>query len=137
MATDFGRDTSCTTSMRTGRIVRGRQLLAEAAFRRITTPPGTLRGGEAERNYGIDVTALVGASEPRKAAARLPGIIRAELLKDERFLDATATVVAIASGAATEFEINIRLETEESGAFTFKVGVDEVSAQFLGIESTS
>ncbi len=136
MPTDFGRDTSCATALRTGRLSTGRQLLAEAAYRRITTPRGMLRGGEQETNYGIDITSFVGTSEPRKLAASLPVIVRAELLKDERFIDVDVNLSVTEEGPVTEFDLSIVL-TDTDGPFTFKVGVDEVSARFLGIEAQS
>lgn len=129
---DYGRDTSCTTSRRTGRLASGRVLLGEAAYRRITTPRGMLRGGEEEESYGIDILSLVGASNPRAVAARLPGQIRDEILKDERFTDATAIVTTVQNGPAFEFLISIEIESSE-GPFTLKIGVNEVSAELLGV----
>lgn len=136
MATDYGKDTSCLSSLRTGRLSTGRQLLAEAAFRRITTKRGTLRGGEHERNYGIDVTELIGASNPKMLAAKLPALVQTELLKDERFLTVKATSLLIADGPAVSIEIGIEIGTAD-GPFNLKIGVDEVSARLLGIEAQS
>ncbi len=69
---DFGREISCTDSLKTGRFSTGARLVAEAAYRRLTTPRGTLRGGEEEANYGIDLTEMCGATNVKLLQASLP-----------------------------------------------------------------
>jgi hypothetical protein len=130
----FGRDISCTTSMRTGQFVSGARLVAEAAYRRLTTPRGMLRGGEEEQNYGLDLTDLIGSATTKKDAASLEGRIRNELLKDERLLTIDVTVMATVEGPSTSFEILIDGMTK-AGPFTLAVRVDDVSAQLLGIKA--
>jgi len=128
----FGRDISCTSSMRTGQFVSGVRLVAESVFRRLTTPRGMLRGGEEEQNYGLDLTDLIGSTTTKIDQASLEGRIRNELTKDERILSADVTVVATTDGPATAFDITIEVSTKE-GPFTLAIRVDEVSAQLLGI----
>lgn len=133
MATDFGRDISCTTGMRTGRFAVGNRLVAEACYRRLTTPRGSLRGGEAEKNYGLDLTELIGSVSTAFEAAALPGRIAAELKKDERVRTVQTTVTPTQNGPGVEFDIAIEVTTA-LGPFTLKLSVDEVSVDLLGIE---
>jgi len=70
--TEFGRDISCTTSLRTGRYSTGLRLVAEAAFRRLSTRRGTLQGGVDEENYGLDLSSLIGSTATEADAAGLP-----------------------------------------------------------------
>src|SRR5262245_61811739 len=98
MTTNFGRDLSCSTSIRSGRFVSGARLVAEAAYRRLTTPRGMLRGSEEEQNYGIDVTELVGSATSPATVATLQGRIRAELEKDERIESVNVTIIASTRG---------------------------------------
>jgi hypothetical protein len=130
--TDFGRDVSCGASgLRTGRLARGTTLLAEAIYRRLTTPRGTLRGGDEEGIYGEDLTAYVGRND-RGLEFALPGIIRTELLKDERIFEVTSTVVRTVNGPAVSFTITIDC-VSAAGPFSLKLAVSEVSTTLLGI----
>jgi hypothetical protein len=136
MSTDYGREVSCTTSLVTGRLVKGLTLLGEAAYRRLTTPRGALRGSPDEENYGIDLLDFIGASNPRQAAARLPGVITSELLKDERFLNVETKVLLVQNGPASELEISIAIEADD-GTFTLKLAVSDVTVELRGIEAAS
>jgi len=132
MATDFGRDISCTTSLRTGRFATGARHVGEAAYRRLTTPRGMLRGGEEEQSYGLDLTELIGSTSTKSDAAALPGRIKTELEKDERIASVEATVTTVKEGPSTSFEIVI-VATTDAGPFTLKLAVDAVSVELLGL----
>ncbi len=134
MATDFGTDTSCTTSLRTGRLATGARLVAEAAYRRLTTPRGTLRGGEDEANYGLDLTACIGSAQTAADRAAMPGRISMELAKDERIVETRVTVTETTDGPATAWDVRIEAGTT-AGPFSLRLGVSEVSTTILGIEA--
>lgn len=134
MATETGKDVSCTGSLRTGRFVSGLRLVAEAAYRRLTTPRGMLRGGEQELNYGLDLTELIGATDPRTLVAMLPGRIRAELLKDPRIAAVEVSVLDTTRGPMTSLDITIEATTAE-GPFTLQVRASAVTVELLGITS--
>ncbi len=127
-----GRDVSCTDSRKKGRFVSGARLVAEAAYRRVTTPRGTLRGGEEEANYGIDLQDIIGSTTTALAAAMLPGQIRAELAKDERIQATDVAVDVITEGAAVSFSITISCTTA-AGPFTLSLLASAVSVELLGI----
>lgn len=132
MATNYGKDTSCTTSLRTGRYATGLRLVAEAAYRRLTTPRGMLHGGEEEADYGLDLTDLIGSSAPDVVAVSLPGRIASELAKDERIEGVDVDVAVQREGPATRFLITIEATTGE-GPFTLQVVANEVTAELLGL----
>lgn len=132
MATDYGRDISCATSLRTGRTSTKARLVAEAAYRRLSTPRGMLRGGEDEAFYGLDLTELIGSVSTKADAAALPGRIRSELGKDERIESVDVVVTETTVGVAKSFLVNIEAITSE-GPFTLKIGVTEVTTELLGI----
>ena len=134
--TNFGRDLSCMTGLRTGRFATGARLVGEAAFRRLTTPRGALRGGEEEQNYGLDLTELIGSTSPKATAASLPGRIRAELLKDERIEEVSAEVTDVSDGVSTRFDIVIEALTSE-GPFELQLLVDGVTVELLGFTEGS
>lgn len=134
MTTSFGRDTSCTDSLRTGRFASGVRLVAEACYRRLTTPRGKLRGGEEEANYGFDLNDLVGSTASTSDEAALPGKIESELAKDPRVESVAVTVLATRTGPATTFQIAVEVVTG-AGPFTLNIGISEVSVELLGIQA--
>lgn len=134
--TNFGRDTSCTTSIRTGRFVSGAMLVGEALFRRLNTPRGVLRGGEEEENYGTDLSAYVGSATTKNTAASLGGIIELEAKKDERILTIDVRVTSTVQGPATKFRVEIRAGTAD-GPFTLQLSVSSVTTELLGLTAES
>lgn len=135
MTTSFGKDISCTTELRTGRYSAGARLVAESIFRRLTTPRGMLRGGEAEANFGLDLTELVGSVANAADAASLPGRIASEVRKDERVESVNVIVTNTSTGVARSFAVRIEGTTAD-GPFTLNVSVDEVTIERLGIQVT-
>lgn len=136
MATDFGKEMSCTTEIKPGRYVTGARLVGEAAYRRLTTPRGMLRGGENEESYGLDLTELIGTTNASADAASLPGRIQNELLKDERIVTVSADIVVTTEGPATLFAITIECATTE-GPFTLQVAASEVTVSLLSLDTES
>lgn len=132
MTTDFGLDTSCTRELRTGRLVSGPRLAAEAAYRRLTTPRAMLRGGEEEANYGYDITELVGKGA--SVAPQVPQLVSSELLKDERIETVDVDVVVATDGPAVSFTITIAATTKE-GPFALTLAVSAVTVDLLGIKT--
>lgn len=130
---DFGRDLSCTTSIRAARFSTGLRLVAEACFRRLTTPRGMLRGGEGEADYGLDVTQLVGSVQSASDVAALGGQIRNELLKDERLLSVEPTIVDVSvSPVSKRYQITVEATTAD-GPFKLVLAASAVTAELLGI----
>jgi hypothetical protein len=130
--TDFGRDISCTDSLRTGRFSTGVRLVAEAVYRRLITPRGMLRGGEEDADYGLDLTDLIGSTNAESEAASLPDRIRAELLKDERIESVAVTLVNVRSGPGVTLLVTVEAVTG-LGPFTLQLRASEVSVELLGI----
>jgi hypothetical protein len=66
--------------------VSGRDLLSEALVRRLVTARGTLLG---DPDYGTDVRDWLNDDIDAASAARLGGVVVAELQKDERVISAS------------------------------------------------
>lgn len=132
--TDFGKDVSCTTGLRTGRYATGARLVGEAAFRRLSTPRGTLRGGDDEANYGLDLAEAIGSATTAATAAALPGQIEAELLKDERITSVDAQVTVTSNGPAQSWQVSISADTDV-GPFTLVLAVSGVTVSLLGLQA--
>lgn len=137
MSVGFGQDTWCVDSLQPGRVARGATLVAQALYRRLITPRGTLRGGDEESAYGFDVSAYVGAVGYATALQALPGLVRGELLKDDRItpnLDVVATIVDSGEGAGLQ-EIRLEISAEladESGDFSLTLAVTDVDVTIFG-----
>lgn len=131
-ATNFGRETSCLTGLRTGRFVSGARIVGESVYRRLTTPRGMLRGGEEDLNFGLDLTELIGSVSTRADAAALPGRIQTELSKDERIESAEVEVIPITDGPATTFVVTVIAQTN-AGPFTLQVRATEVTVELIGL----
>lgn len=122
-----------------GRYARGFMVVAQALYRRLTTPRGMLRGGDEERNGGLDLSAYVGAVGTATALAALPNQVRGELQKDDRVLpggvSVRATISEDAAGDVTiVLEINVTLVSERE-SFTLTVGVNETSTDLLDVSA--
>jgi hypothetical protein len=152
MTTGYGAEMSCTDSLRTGRIVRGARLVAEAAYRRITTPRGDLQGviesdpdlaalasSDEESAYGFDVADFVGEVGTDAAVASLPVLLASELLKDDRIQSADVDVfVEHTSSGEDNITISVDVQLVDAGesfAFTANVAGGEVT--LLVLESSS
>lgn len=130
----FGRDVSCTDSLRTGRFATGLRLVAEACYRRLTTPRGMLRGSEEEQNYGLNLMSLVGSVKAQSDTVSLPGRIRAELEKDERIETVAVDILVTKSGPATSLTITIDVVTGE-GPFSLTLLASEVTVELLRVDA--
>lgn len=137
--TGFGTDTWCSpdAGMVTGRFARGRALVSQAIARRLSTPRGSLLGGPEEEVYGFDLAGLIGTEATRPRIAALPGRIRAELLKDDRIVDAEVKVFAETEAAAL---VSLRIEmsvslADESRSFPLTLAVTDVGLSIVGTPS--
>jgi len=123
----FGTDTTCTDSMRTGRLSRGNRLVAEAIYRRLITRPGELID---DPTYGYDLTDLVGASLSTAEIASIPGRVKQEVLKDDRIQG----VEVEATFAVDTLTINMRAFTS-AGPFDLVLKASQVGVEMVGFGS--
>ena len=135
----YGVDIYAWDRLRTGRLVRGPELVAQAIYRRLTTPRGTLRDGEAGSVYGLDIQDFIGQVGTANAIAAIPALIRAEVLKDDRITNATVTATSTTDRAGL-VAVRIQIEAElvnEGDRFELTLGVSSVSVALLGFTDTS
>lgn len=103
------------------RVVNGREALAHAIARRLTTPRGSLF---YDGNYGHDVRQYVNAPVQR------PGVIESqvsgECLKDERVLESEVTVLNVGE----ELRISVKI-TDARGPFTLTLVVTQLTVELL------
>ncbi len=137
MSAGFGVEMYCLDRMRTGKYVRGRAALAQAIYRRLITPRGTLQGGDEEQIYGLDLAGFIGRTALPVVIATLPGVIAAELSpeKDDRISSVAVdvTVDAPSNGLVT-FTIVIRVvSADEEDEFSLTLAASATSVELLGV----
>ncbi len=141
MSTGYGLDVWCADGMITGRVSKGVMNVALALYRRLITPRGTLRGvsdSDDESNYGFDVASYVGKVGYDTAINALPGLIRGELLKDDRVRDVAVKVTkTVGADKLIDLVITIDVVLQDEGEnFALTLSVDEAGTELLGIEAT-
>jgi hypothetical protein len=129
MATDYGRDLSCITDLSPLMTeATGRDVVIEAALRRITTARGMAIDCP---NDGTDVGSLLSHEVGAGDVARIRANVEGELVKDDRIF--SASVVRMAFVAATGvLTMAIRLE-DADGPFTLTVDVSSLTVQLLEV----
>lgn len=131
----YGTEVWCTSGLQTGRLARGKTALAQALYRRLITPRGSLRGGDDEENYGIDLSEYVGQVGYETSLLALPSVVRGELSKDDRVADVVAVVTTSTNSNGT-IDITMAISVtpyDESESFTFNISVSETSVELLGL----
>lgn len=131
----FGQDTFCYDQIVTGRLASGVDVLAQAIYRRLTTPRGTLDDGDEGLVYGLDVLDFVGTLGTDAAVDAIPDVVRAEVLKDDRVdrVEITAKIERLSSGLVV---INLDVDVfpaDESTAFQLTLAVSNVTVALLGV----
>ena len=108
----YGRDIDCESDMtetaaETSDPVK---VLAQVAFHALTTTKGMLPGDTAEeKGWGLNLLDMIGQDAGRNNARDWSISIRTELLKDERFSDAQATVASTGTVNDPAFDVSISL----------------------------
>ncbi len=128
MTIDFGRDTSCTDDLHPGRMVSGVELVQEAVYRRLIAPRGAL---VSDPSYGYDVRALLGVGSTDAGMARVPIVVRGEVLKDPRIRTCTVRAQRTQVGSSS-YALTLDVQcTTDVGPFVLTLRIDDVSVERL------
>lgn len=127
-----GRDTYCLDAYMPGRTVTGAELLGQRCYHRLITPQGTLRGGEDEANFGLDLAGFVGRTEDAQLASMLPVVVRNELLKDQTVDAVAVKATRTASGGLVSWVLTISV-TGTDVEVDLIVSVSAVTVELLGM----
>lgn len=132
----YGVEQWCLTSVKTGRFAQGKQVVAQALFRRVVTPRGTLRSAVDEQasSYGIDLPGYVGAVGYPAAVQAIPSLVRGEWLKDDRVSEVSIAATLV-TNAAGETEITLDCDVDlidEDESFSFTLSVSDQAVAFIG-----
>lgn len=138
MSQGYGTDLWCADEVRTGQLVSGAELVAQALYRRLTTPRGTLIDGADGEVYGTDVSDFVGQVGADAAVDAIPDVVLAEVLKDDRVDTATvdASITRDAAGQATlsvEIEGTLR---DSDDTFALTLAISDVATVLVGVSAS-
>jgi hypothetical protein len=131
----FGVEIYCYDQIFTGRLVSGFEALAQAVYRRLTTPRGTVDDGEEGSVYGLDLLDFTGTVGTDAAVDALPDLVIAEVLKDDRVerCEVSATIERATDGLVSVLlDVDV-FPADEAQAFTLSLSVSDVSVALLGV----
>ena len=127
--TDYGKDITCTDSLKTGSYSTGVRLVAEAIYRRLITRKGQLLGSP---DYGMRVADYLGADTSTGEIAKVTSLIKQEILKDQRVGSADVVVTEVVEGTERTWTITVDAYTG-AGPFSLVLAVSGVSTELLEI----
>lgn len=127
---NYGHDLSCTTDLDPAMVeVDGVTCLAQALFRRVITPRGTLID---DANYGFDLTQFINDDLSTSDLARVGAGVDAEFLKDERVFRSSTTVTLLSTGILTV----VSSVTPSAGpTFKLTLAITQVTQQILQVST--
>lgn len=124
--TDFGNDISVFPDLDPSFALKtGAHVIGEAVARRLVTPRGGLI---YDLNYGFNLRDFLNASLSTAQLRGLEGSVEIECGKDERVLDATATVTL--NTQTQKLDVSVVLTTS-AGPFTLLLAVGNVTVDVL------
>lgn len=129
---DQGRDTYCFDALVPGRIATGLELVAQRLYHRLSTPAGSLRGGEEEADFGEDLSDYIGSIEESAIAPMLPVRVENILLRDPAVASVDVTANRVVTAGQVSWELTIAVVTT-LGQITLIASVSDVSVDLLGV----
>lgn len=127
-----GRDVWCVDELKPGRYASGKTLVGQRCYHRLITPPGTLKGGEDEADFGMDLAAFIGSNAPRDVATMLPVRVKNELMKDPCVNGVEVEASKVEAAGVITWTLICRIDTTD-GDVELIASSDGVTTQLLGI----
>lgn len=125
---DFGVDLDWRDDLNpTGRLVSGVELLGQAAFHRLRTPRGACLDAPDD---GLDLSEYLSNGMTPTEIAAIPGEIRSELLKDERFLEADITFT---QDSPDSFRFKIVITPSAGPVFELVLAVADAAVKLISL----
>lgn len=124
---DYGSDLSCDDDLTAycDEVGGGSRLaLAQALYRRVTTPRGSLLD---DPDYGVDVPGFLNNGVTQRELAGLSGAVRNELVKDDR-VDSAQVQVTLDSPKAMRVTILVTAVDPAIGTFSLTFAVKDGAA---------
>ena len=125
-------DTYCVDALVSTQLASGLQVYAQRQYHRLTTPSGTLLGGEEEADFGIDLSEYVGKLEAGVVDSALPVRAQNELAKDPETVSVSVTPTRTVSAGQVTWNLAIALVSTQ-GNVQIEIAVSSVTTQLLGI----
>ncbi|WP_437606249.1 hypothetical protein WMF20_35355 [Sorangium sp. So ce834] len=123
----FGVDLDCADDLREDmRLASPTLTLAQAAYRRLTTPRGAVLDAP---DYGLDVRQFFSRGMTAAEVAAIPGQVRSELTKEERLEDVEVRARML-DGATLELVVRCRTA---AGPFEMTMNVTAAAAVLAGV----
>ena len=131
--TDYGTDTYCRDSMKTGRMVSGATLIGQRFYHALITPRGALIGGPDEESFGEDFSSLVGSPAGIESERAIREKIQRAASKDEEILSVAIQIqTTVETTGSVSHEVQIAADTS-SGPFNLVLSIDDLSVELVGL----
>lgn len=128
---DYGTDLDWQDDLDpSGRTVSGTKLLGQAAYHRLITPRGSCLDSP---NDGLDLHEYLSRAMTPVELATIPGEVRLELLKDERFNGAEIVMTKNADG----FDLAIQITPSAGPNFELVISVTQAAVVLLSLTEVS
>lgn len=131
MATDYGTDVSCSTSLDPYfSLVSGPEGVAQAIARRLQTPLGGLL---TDPTYGFDLRALLNSGLTQAAVLAIQTGVEAQCLYDERVDSASVSVEVVGSSGVCTVGVSPVLVDGETFTLTFTLSENNLNLVYEGV----
>lgn len=131
--TDYGTDTYCLDSLKTGRMASGAILVGQRLYHALITPRGALLGGPDEESFGEDLSELIGSPAGKESERAIRGKIQRAASKDEEILSVSVDIMTTTeTTGAVGHEVRIVADTAR-GPFALVLAVSELSISLVGL----
>ena len=131
MATDYGTDVSCLTSLDPYfSLVSGAEGVAQAVARRLQTPLGGLL---TDPTYGFDLRALLNEGVTRASTLAIQSGIEAQCLYDGRVDSAEVSVDVDYASGVCDIVVSLVLVEGETFSLTFTLSSSNLNLVYDGV----
>ena len=131
--TDYGTDTYCLDSMKTGRMASGATLIGQRLYHALITPRGALIGGPDEESFGEDLSSLVGSPAGIESERAIREKIQRAASKDEEILSVAIQIqTTVETTGEVAHEVQIAADTS-SGPFNLVLSINDLSVELVGL----
>ena len=131
--TDYGTDTYCLDSMKTGRMVSGATLIGQRFYHALITPRGALLGGPDEESFGEDFEELVGAPAGKESERAIRNKVQRAASKDDEILSVSVNIqTTTETNGAVSHEVSITAQTAK-GPFDLVLSINDLEVSLVGL----
>lgn len=137
MAFGYGVDLWCTDELNTARFARRSMVVAQALYRRLTTPYGDLLDRDGNPlDYGFDLAGYIGRADTGSVELTIADVAAAQCRKDDRVRSCRGEARATRhpnGDVDIDLALTVVLDDEFGTTFRMTMTISEARAAFTGV----